>query len=139
MIKTLILIIFSFTNLMADNNMKNLTDLEKKVCLKQGTEAPFSGKYNKFYEKGKYLCKLCGIELFSSEHKYDSKSGWPSFFDLSTKENIKLVDDFSLGMKRVEVKCQCGSHLGHVFEDGPKPTGLRYCINSVCLEHKLLE
>ena len=100
-----------------------------------GTEEPFSGKYVNNHEKGTYLCVACDHELFSSNTKYDSGSGWPSFYEPKSTDAVELLEDNTLGMKRVEVRCRaCGSHLGHVFEDAPQtPTGDRYCINSVSI------
>lgn len=121
-----------------DEEWKNvLTDEEYKILRKKGTEPPFTGKYTNFKKKGIYKCAGCGNELFSSDVKYDSGSGWPSFNTPISNDKIELKKDKSYGMNRTEVLCsKCGGHLGHVFNDGPTPTGLRFCINSTALHFK---
>lgn len=114
-----------------------LTPEEYNVLREKGTERPHTGEYNLHFEDGSYSCRACGNMLFSSDTKFDSHCGWPSFYDVEKNESIVLIEDRSFGMVRTEVLCaKCGGHLGHVFDDGPKPTGLRYCINSVSISFK---
>lgn len=111
-----------------------LTNEQYYVLREKGTERAFTGKYNENKEHGIYKCAACGLELFSSETKFDSGTGWPSFYKPLNNRNVKEARDMTAGMVRAEVLCnRCGGHLGHVFDDGPKPTGLRYCLNSVSL------
>jgi peptide-methionine (R)-S-oxide reductase len=115
---------------------KRLTPEQYHILREKGTETPFTGKYLENHESGMYNCAVCGNEIFNSNTKFDSGTGWPSFYEVAKTDAVKLTEDNSHGMKRVEVTCAvCGSHLGHVFYDAPaQPTGARYCINSASLD-----
>lgn len=120
-----------------EKDSSDLTAEQRYVTQEQGTEPAFSGKYNDTKDEGSYNCVCCGAELFNSSSKFDSGTGWPSFWEPASEESVDMEEDLSLGIKRIEVHCQkCEAHLGHVFPDGPQPTGLRYCINSVSLDLK---
>lgn len=129
-------------NTMTNSNVKSdkewkeiLSPEEYKVLREKGTERPFTGKYWNNFDEGVYKCAACGEILFDSSTKFDAGCGWPSFSDIISNKKIITKDDLSYGMHRIEVMCaNCEGHLGHVFDDGPKPTGLRYCINSVSIK-----
>jgi peptide-methionine (R)-S-oxide reductase len=116
---------------------EELTPEQFEICRNKGTDIPFTGKYTNCKRQGIYHCICCGNSLFDSSAKFESRSGWPSFFDAVSTDNVNQIKDDSHGMNRVEVTCNaCNSHLGHVFDDGPEPTGLRFCINSTALKLK---
>jgi peptide-methionine (R)-S-oxide reductase len=118
-----------------DRLAQDLNEEESRVLLNHGTEAPFCGTLLDNKLDGTYACRLCGLPLFTSKHKFNSGTGWPSFYAPFDKEHLKHIEDNSYGMRRIEIRCaRCGGHQGHVFPDGPPPTGQRYCLNSASLE-----
>jgi peptide-methionine (R)-S-oxide reductase len=120
-----------------DELRARLDDIQWRVTQEAGTEPAFTGKYWDHHEDGTYVCIVCGVELFSSDTKFDSGTGWPSFWEPLEDERVTAVEDRSMGMVRTEVRCaNCDAHLGHVFPDGPHPTGQRFCMNSASLDHK---
>jgi peptide-methionine (R)-S-oxide reductase len=129
---------FDISLLSADSVQRlaeDLNDEERRVLLNHGTEAPFCGTLLDNKMDGTYACRLCGLPLFSSKHKFNSGTGWPSFYTPFDEDHLTEIEDNSFGMRRVEIRCaRCGGHQGHVFPDGPPPTGQRYCLNSASLE-----
>ncbi|KAK3769940.1 hypothetical protein RRG08_048150 [Elysia crispata] len=120
-----------------DELQKRLSAAQFRVTQKLGTEKPFSGKYVKQKDEGQYNCVVCGTPLFTSDVKFESGSGWPAFYDVISKDRVVLKEENLGGLQRMEVKCaECRAHLGHVFDDGPKPTGVRFCVNSCSLDFK---